>query len=69
MEHAMMKIRAKNTHLPLKAVPGHFATNHAHINYYIDMTTIYTETGCGPYQLRLGERLQKDQAQEIEEES
>ena len=37
--------------------------------YYIDMTTIYTETGCGPYQLRLGERLQKDQAQEIEEES
>ena len=40
MEHAMMKIRAKNTHLPLKAVPGHFATNHAHINYYIDMTTV-----------------------------
>ncbi|MGN1008973.1 MAG: orotate phosphoribosyltransferase, partial [Butyricicoccus sp.] len=24
----------------LKAVPGHFATNHSHVNYYIDMTDI-----------------------------
>lgn len=24
----------------LKIIPGHFATNHSHINYYIDMTTM-----------------------------
>ncbi|MDO4286449.1 MAG: orotate phosphoribosyltransferase [Eubacteriales bacterium] len=26
--------------VPLKAIPGHFVTNHSHINYYIDLTTI-----------------------------
>ena len=26
--------------VPIKAIPGHFATNHSHINYYIDLTTI-----------------------------
>lgn len=24
----------------IKIIPGHFATNHSHINYYIDMTTV-----------------------------
>lgn len=28
----------KNTDLYLKAIPGHFITNHSHINYYTDMT-------------------------------
>ncbi|MGN1030235.1 MAG: orotate phosphoribosyltransferase [Butyricicoccaceae bacterium] len=26
--------------VPIKAIPGHFATNHSHINYYIDLTTL-----------------------------
>ena len=26
--------------VPMKAIPGHFATNHSHINYYIDLTTM-----------------------------
>lgn len=26
--------------VPIKAIPGHFATNHSHINYYIDLTTV-----------------------------
>lgn len=43
MEQRMIKLRAKNTaDVTLKVVPGHFATNHSHINYYIDMTTLKT---------------------------
>ena len=26
--------------MPLKITPGHFATNHSHINYYLDVTTL-----------------------------
>ena len=26
--------------VPMKAIPGHFVTNHSHINYYIDLTTM-----------------------------
>ena len=33
------KIQAQNVNAPLKVVKGHFATNHAHTNYYIDLTT------------------------------
>ena len=33
------KIRTKNRNLFLRVAPGHFATNHSHINYYIDVTT------------------------------
>ena len=33
------KIQAHNVNAPLKVVKGHFATNHAHTNYYIDLTT------------------------------
>lgn len=36
------KIQTVGTQAALKIVPGHFATNHAHINYYLDMTTIKT---------------------------
>lgn len=40
---AQIKIpsRASNK-LVLSAIPGHFATSHSHINYYIDITTIKT---------------------------
>ena len=29
-----------NNRINLKVVPGHFATNHSHINFYMDMTTL-----------------------------
>lgn len=41
MEANMQKIFQRgNKKTCLKIIPGHFATNHSHINYYIDMTTI-----------------------------
>ena len=43
MENRMIKLRAKGTtDVTLKVIPGHFATNHSHINYYIDITTLKT---------------------------
>lgn len=33
------KIRTKKDNLFLRVSPGHFATSHSHINYYIDVTT------------------------------
>lgn len=30
----------QDKNLKIKIIPGHFATNHSHINYYIDMTKI-----------------------------
>ena len=42
MEKRIVKLYAKNNTVPLKVVPGHFATNHSHVNYYIDMTTLKT---------------------------
>ena len=32
------KIRTKSNNLFLRVSPGHFATSHSHINYYIDVT-------------------------------
>lgn len=41
MESRIIKIPAKcNRKIELKAIPGHFATNHSHINLYLDMTPI-----------------------------
>ena len=34
-----IKIRTKRNNLFLRVAKGHFATNHSHINYYIDVTT------------------------------
>ena len=28
----------KNRKIKIGIIPGHFATNHSHINYYVDMT-------------------------------
>ncbi len=36
---ATTKIRTKQKNLYLRITPGHFATSHSHINYYIDVTT------------------------------
>lgn len=41
MENLAMKIYSKSDNkLYMKVTPGHFATNHSHVNYYIDMTGI-----------------------------
>ena len=40
MERRMVKIYSQGGSVPLKVLPGHFATNHSHINYYIDITTL-----------------------------
>lgn len=40
MHNKYMKIQTPGSSLPLKVVPGHFATNHAHVNYYLDLTTM-----------------------------
>ena len=41
MESRAIKIKSpKNCKISIKVIPGHFATNHSHINYYIDMTSI-----------------------------
>ncbi|MFA9463335.1 MAG: orotate phosphoribosyltransferase [Velocimicrobium sp.] len=40
--HAVKIASKSSPNLYLKAIPGHFATNHSHINYYLDMTTLKT---------------------------
>ncbi len=42
LESKMVKFSSRkySSVAPLKAIPGHFVTNHSHINYYIDLTTI-----------------------------
>lgn len=43
MEDRIQEIRSsKNKHIKIGIIPGHFATNHSHVNYYIDMTKIKT---------------------------
>lgn len=40
MDSRTYKITSSVNNVPLKVTPGHFATNHSHINYYLDMTTL-----------------------------
>ena len=41
LEERTITIPARcNRKIELRAIPGHFATNHSHINYYLDMTPI-----------------------------
>lgn len=35
----MMRLPIRKGNVPLKVARGHFATNHSHINYYIDITS------------------------------
>lgn len=43
MENRIVKFRSNESNLlNLHAIPGHFATSHSHINYYIDVTSIKT---------------------------
>ncbi|MGI5894984.1 MAG: orotate phosphoribosyltransferase [Candidatus Merdivicinus sp.] len=41
MEKRAIRIKAKrNGKMTISIIPGHFATNHSHVNYYIDLTAI-----------------------------
>ena len=43
MENRQIDITAKNNNnVRLGLIPGHFATNHSHVNYYVDLTTTKT---------------------------
>lgn len=43
MENRKVKFHSKGSNLlALHAIPGHFATSHSHINYYVDVTSIKT---------------------------
>lgn len=43
MEDRMVKFYSKESNkLALHVIPGHFATSHSHINYYVDVTSIKT---------------------------
>lgn len=43
MEHRIHEIRSKdNKDVRIGIIPGHFATNHSHVNYYVDLTSIKT---------------------------
>lgn len=43
MENRAREVKAKaNSAIKMRYIPGHFATNHSHINYYIDLTQLKT---------------------------
>ncbi len=43
MENRVHEITAKsNKKVKIGVIPGHFATNHSHVNFYVDMTSIKT---------------------------
>ena len=43
LEDRIQNIEARsNSKIAIGVIPGHFATNHSHVNYYVDMTAIKT---------------------------
>lgn len=43
MEERMQIIESKrNSKITIGIIPGHYATNHSHVNYYVDMTSVKT---------------------------
>ena len=45
MESRMVKFYSKESNMvAIHAIPGHFATSHSHINYYIDITSLKTRS-------------------------
>ena len=43
MENRIQTIESKKDRkIKIGVIPGHFATNHSHINYYVDLTSIKT---------------------------
>ena len=46
MEERTLKFYSKESNLlAMHAIPGHFATSHSHINYYVDVTSVKTRAG------------------------
>lgn len=46
MENRAIQIKSRaDSRIYINIIPGHFATNHSHINYYIDMTSIKYQMG------------------------
>lgn len=44
MEKRAIRIESRaDSRVAINVIPGHFATNHSHINYYIDMTGIKSQ--------------------------
>ena len=57
MDGRIMEIQSKrNKKIVIKVAPGHFATSHSHVNYYVDMTEIKS-------QHRMARRAAKELAQ------
>ena len=45
MESRMQTVESrKNKRISIGIIPGHYATNHSHVNYYVDMTVIKTSS-------------------------
>lgn len=43
MESRMVKFYSKESNIvAIHAIPGHFATSHSHVNYYVDITSLKT---------------------------
>ncbi|MCI9415447.1 MAG: orotate phosphoribosyltransferase [Clostridiales bacterium] len=41
MEQRSIRVTAKrDKRVAINVIPGHFATNHSHVNYYVDMTDV-----------------------------
>ena len=41
-ERAQKIVSGKNSQVSIDIIPGHYATNHSHVNYYVDLTSIKT---------------------------
>ena len=41
-ERAQKIVSGKNSQVSIGIIPGHYATNHSHVNYYVDLTAIKT---------------------------
>ena len=48
MDNKYVKIHTTGCNAPLKVTPGHFATNHAHINYYSGYDYLKDQAQRGP---------------------
>lgn len=42
MERKIIKLPSTSGRVSMKAISGHFATTHSHVNYYLDMTEVKT---------------------------
>ena len=45
MESRMQSVEARrNKRISIGIIPGHYATNHSHVNYYVDLTALKTSS-------------------------